>query len=78
MRLGVLLEWFSEPATDANGRNGRDVGNEDVRIGWGLVDDGARVREREASGDDTNFDESKWEVVAGTSNTSANEAVATA
>jgi len=49
---------------DANGRSGRDVGNEDVRVGWGLVDDGARVREHEASGDDTNFDESKWEVVA--------------
>ena len=60
------LAVFNEPAMDANGRSGRELGNEDARIGigWDLIDDGARVREDEASGDDTNFDEwvtSKWD-----------------
>lgn len=52
-----VLAGVNELAMDANGRSGRDAGNEGVRVGCGLVDDGDRVRDDEASGDDTNFDE---------------------
>lgn len=54
----LCLDVVIEPAIDANGRNGRDEGNEGVRLGCGLAVDVELLRDDDdARGEDTNAEE---------------------